>query len=189
MIKVLLTLSLIVLIGCRSNTVNYGMSNFEVNGPLIDKGLDYHIILSGAFDDTSYIKLKNKLDLYKDRKVYIHAKSNGGLFNDRNSIINLMELVHSYDNIVWISKGRCYSACAIIGASSKSVHGILSFHAVSRASYTKTGFMVTNEIIDKEYSEKILNLLVEYGNDRELLQAALSNKELIKINFNRESKY
>ena len=185
MIKVLLTLCLIVLTGCRSNTTGYGISNFQVDGPLIDKDSNYHILLSGTFDDTSYRKIKNKLDLYKDKTVYIHAKSNGGIFNNRDNIIRLMELVNSYDNIVWISKGRCYSACAMIGASSKSVYGVLSFHAVSRASYIRPGFMVTNEIIDKEYNEKILNLLVEYGNDRELLQKALSGQELIKIKFNR----
>ena len=165
------------------------ISNFQLNGPLIDKNSNYHILLSGTFDDTSYKKIKDKLDLYKDKTIYIHAKSNGGIFNNRNTITQLMELVHGYDNIVWMSKGHCYSACAIVGASSKSVQGVLSFHAVTTArySYIRPGFNITHDTIDTIHNEKILNLLVEYGNDRNSLEKALSNKELTKINFNRQN--
>jgi len=161
------------------------ISDFQLNGPLIDKNSKYHILLSGTFDDSSYRKIREKLDLYKDKKIYIHAKSNGGIFHNQNSITQLMELVHGYNNIVWISNGHCYSACAIVGASSKSVEGILSFHAVSSSSYIRSGVNITNGVIDASHNEKILNLLVEYGNDRDSLQKALSSKKLTKINFKR----
>ena len=167
------------------------LSNFQVDGPLIEKaGEDRyvgHILLSGTFDDTSYRKIKDKLDSHKDKTIYIHAKSNGGIFHNHDSITQLMQLVHSYDNIVWMSKGHCYSACAIIGASSKSVQGILSFHAVTTASYIRPGFNITNGVIDTSHNEKILNLLVEYGNDRDSIGRALSSNRLTPIQFNRQN--
>jgi len=166
------------------------ISNFQLDGPIIEKtGKNLyvgHILLSGTFDDTAYRKIKDKLDLYKDKTIYIHAKSNGGIFHNRNAIIQLMELVHGYDNIVWMSNGHCYSACAIIGASSKSVQGILSFHAVTTASYIRPGFNITNGVIDTSHNEKILNLLVEYGNDRDSIGRALSSNRLTPILFKRK---
>ena len=166
------------------------ISDFQLNGPLIEKaGEDRyvgHILLSGTFDDTAYRKIKDKLDLHKSKTIYIHAKSNGGIFHNRDSITQLMQLIHSYDNIVWVSKGHCYSACAIIGASSKSVQGILSFHAVTTASYIRPGFNITNGVIDTSHNEKILNLLVEYGNDRDSIERALSSNRLTPILFKRK---
>ena len=167
------------------------ISNFQLDGPLIEKaGEDRyvgHILLSGTFDDTAHRKIKDKLDLHKSKTIYIHAKSNGGIFHNRDSIIQLMQLIHSYDNIVWMSNGHCYSACAIIGASSKSVQGVLSFHAVTRSSYIKPGFNITNGVIDTSHNEKILNLLVEYGNDKDSIERALSSNRLTPIQFSRQN--
>jgi len=157
-------------------------SNFQLNGPIIKKSEDNrysgHIMLSGTFDQTSYKKLKTVLDGHKTKRIYIYANSQGGIFSDRETIITLMKLIHSYDNIIWISNGRCVSACAVIGASAKSTSGILTFHST---------LLISNQgkkiIMDKETNNKILNLLVSYGLNKEVFEKVLFSNKDTSIKF------
>lgn len=160
------------------------LRDFTLDGPII-QGNNANILLSGTFDDSSYNDLYKVLNKYSNYNIIIHANSNGGMFKDSNSIVNIMDLIHKH-NVTWIvgKKSRCYSMCAIAGISAKNVSGVLYFHGVHNdIHYNNSLNRVVHKEINIEANEKVLNKLQKYGYNSFDFKDILNKTEFTAIRF------
>ena len=160
------------------------LRDFALDGPII-QGNNANILLSGTFDDSSYNDLYKVLNKYSNYNIIIHANSNGGMFKDSNSIVNIMDLIHKH-NVKWIvgEKAHCYSMCAIAGISAKNVSGVLNFHGFHNYTLHENNLKkIVLKEINTEVNEKILNKLHQYGYNNFYFKEILNKKEFTAIHF------